>query len=203
MKPCLDENELMRLWAAEPDEFPDQRTHLAQCAQCTASYDQLARDASTITSALTTAADHLRWRDRAVERTTYARIGDGLRMAAIFSGAAAFGGAAAFALLVALGWHPASASTRLASAGANTSVADTAAAHPTGPANRAIADAGLGTSYLANGSLYTVDALTSDPLAGLAYGDSVQAGNSNAAEDLLFCVPDDDSAMCSSSAEQG
>jgi hypothetical protein len=195
MKQCLDDNELLRLWTAEPDEFPDRRAHLAQCPQCTASYEQLGREAATTTSALTIAADHLLWRKRPAMRSTYAYVGDGLRTAAIFSGAAAFGGAAAFALLVALGWHPASASTRLAAG-------DAAARNPPASASTAIADSDSGTSVLANGSLYAVDALTSDPLAGLAYGDSMQAGNSNAREDLLFCVPGDDGAICSSSAEQ-
>jgi hypothetical protein len=198
MKQCLDDNQLLRLWAAEPDEFPDLRAHLAQCPQCTASYDQLGREAGTIASALTNAADHLLWRKRPAMRTTYARVGNGLRTAAIFSGAAAFGGAAAFALLVALGWHPASASTRLAAAAGSTSVANTAA---TAPASSAIAQSESAVSYLANGSLYTVDALASDPLAGLAYGGSVQAANSNAGEDLLFCVREDDGSICS--ADQG
>jgi hypothetical protein len=203
MKPCLDNNELLRLWAAEADESPDQRAHLAQCPQCTASYDQLAREAGMITGALTEAADHLRRRDRAAMRSTYARIGDGLRTAAVFSGAAAFGGAAAFALLVALGWHPASASTnRLANAAGEAVVGETSAGNRTASARTAIADSESGTSLLATRSLYAVDAITSDPLAGLAYGDSVQA-NSNPAGDLLFCVPEDDGAICSSSAEQG
>jgi hypothetical protein len=200
MKPCLDENQLLRLWAAEPDEFPDQRSHLAGCAQCTANYNQLSQEAGTITDALTTAADHLRWRDRTAIPTAYARIGDGLRTAAIFSGAVAFGGAAAFALLVTLGWHPTSASPRLAIA---TSVADTAAGRSAASENMAIANAEMGTSYLTAGSLYAADELTTDPLAGLAYGDSAQTANANAGEDLLFCVPDDDSAMCSSSGGQG
>jgi hypothetical protein len=203
MKPCLDDNELLRLWTSETHESPDQRAHLAQCPQCTAGLDQLAREAGMITGALTTAADHLRWRERAAMPSTYARIGEGLRTAAIFSGAAAFGGAAAFALLVALGWHPAYRSNRIANAAGDTLVADTAAGNPAASASMASAASESGASLSATGSLYAVDAITSDPLAGFADSDSVQAVNSNPAGDLLFCVPGDDGAICSSSAEQG
>src|SRR5579859_7002274 len=112
MKRCLNENELMQLWAADPAENADLRAHLAQCSRCAASYAQLAREAGTITDALTTAADHLKWRDRAGTRSAYAGLGDHIRTALIFSGAAAFGGAAAVALMVSLGWHRAGASTQ-------------------------------------------------------------------------------------------
>ncbi len=203
MKQCLDDNELLGLWAAEVGELPDQRAHLAQCQQCTASYDELGREAGLITGALTAAAEHLRGRDRAPLRGAFAHIGKGLHTAAIFSGAAAFGGAAAFALLVMLGWHPVSASNRLTNVAGNTAVAASASGMRNVAARAALADEAEAAS-LATGSLYAVDAIASDPVAGLAYGDGVQAANSNAGEDLLFCVPGDDGdAICSSSAEQG
>jgi hypothetical protein len=203
MKPCLDDNELLRLWAAEAHESPDERAHLARCPRCTAGFDQLAREAGMITGALTTAADHLRWRERAARPNTYARIGEGLRTAAIFSGAAVFGGAAAFALLVALGWHPARASNRIAKAAGDTLVAETAAGgNPATLASTASAASESGASFPVTRSLYAVDAITSDPLAGFADSDTVPV-NSNPAGDLLFCVPEDDGAICSSSAEQG
>jgi hypothetical protein len=204
MKPCLDDNELLSLWTAEADELSDQRAHLAQCPQCTASYDELGREAGLITGALTTAADRLQGRDRSAPLGTYARIGDGLRTAGIFFGAAAFGGATAFALLVALGWHPARASNRLANTTGNAALAETATGNRSASARTAIASNQTGTALSAAGSLYAVDAIASDPLAGLAYGNSLQAANSNAGEDLLFCVPEDDgAAICSSSADQG
>jgi hypothetical protein len=204
MKQCLDDNELLGLWAAEVGELPDQRAHLAQCQQCTASYDELGREAGLITGALTAAAEHLRGRDRAPLRGAFAHIGKGLRTAAIFSGAAAFGGAAAFALLVMLGWHPVSASNRLTNVAGNAAVAETAAANRNASGSAAIVTNRTVTSLSTAGSLYAVDAIASDPVAGLAYGDGVQAANSNAGEDLLFCVPGDDGdAICSSSAEQG
>jgi hypothetical protein len=203
MKQCFDDNELLRLWAAEADELPDQRAHLAQCPQCAASYDELGREADLITGALTTAADRLRGRERAAMRGAYGRIGDGLRTAAIFSGAAAFGGAAAFALLVTLGWYPAGAANQMANTTGNAAVAEATAGNRNASAGAAIATNQTGT-LAAAGALYAVDAIASDPLAGLVYGDSLQAANSNAGEDLLFCVPDDDgAAICSSSAEQG
>ena len=187
MKRCLDENQLMQLWAAEPVEYPDLRAHLAQCSRCTASYAQLARDAGTITDALTAAAGHLKWRDRTAARGAYAGIGARLRGVFVFSGVAAFGGAVAFALMVALGWHPDGGSTRIGGASPDTIVAAESA-----------------TTALSNGgSLYAVDAIASDPLTGLAYGGAGQAANVNPGEDLLFCVPDDDGSICDSSAEQG
>jgi hypothetical protein len=186
MKRCLDGNELMRLWAAEPAELPDLRAHLAQCPRCTADYAQLARDAGTITDALTVAADHLKRRDRAATHGAHAHIGYRTRGALVFSGAAAFGGAAAFALMLALGWQPAGDSTQLAGASADTAVA-----------------AESSTTALPNaGSLYAVDAIVSDPLTDLGYGGAVRAA-ANPGEDLLFCVPDDDGSICDSSAEQG
>ncbi len=202
MKRCLDENELIRLWTAEPAEFPDLRAHLAQCSRCATGYKQLARDAGTIAGALTVAADHLRWRDRAATHGAYVRLGNRRRTAVIFSGAAAFGGAAAFALMLALGWHPERAATRLAQASANSLVTN-GAGNPPASAGAVVAAESRTTAPLNNGSLYEVDAIARDPLAGLTYGAAVQAGNSNAGDDLLFCVPDDDGAICGSSAEQG
>jgi len=202
MKRCLDENQLMQLWTAEPAEYPELRAHLTQCARCTAGYQQLASDAGTITEALTTAADHLKWRDRAATHGAYGRLGNRVRTAAIFSGAAVFGGAAAFALMVTLGWHRPGASAQLAQASANLVVATDATISGTTAKPAIVGDAGT-IAVLNTGSLYAVDALTSDSLAALAYGSAAQSGNLNADDDLLFCVPGDDSAICESSAEQG
>jgi len=203
MKECMDDNELLRLWAATAGEFEDQRAHLAQCSRCTENYGQVAGDADTITTALTAASDHLPRRESAAVRSFRVRVGDGLRTAAIFAGAAAFGGAAAFALLIALGWQPAGGSTRFANAAENAIVAKAAAGNRTTSADTAIAANESPASSMANGSIYAVDSIESDPLSGLTNGDSVQAGNLNPGEDLLFCVPDDDGAICSSSDEQG
>jgi len=192
MKRCLDENELIRLWTADPAEFPDLRAHLTQCSRCATGYDQLTRDAGMIADALTVAADHLKWRDRAATHGAYARLGNRLRTAVIFSGAAAFGGAAAFALMLALGWHPERAALVASGTG-----------NPAAPADAVVAAESRTTAPLNNGSLYAVDAIARDPLAGLTYGAAAQADNSNAGDDLLFCVPDDDGAICGSSAEQG
>lgn len=186
MKRCIDENELMRLWAADPAEFPDLRDHLGQCPRCAAGYGQLGRDAATIANALTVAADHLKWRGRTVTDGAINRLGGRIRTAVIFSGAAAFGGAAAFALMLALGWHPARR-----------------ADNPAAPANTEVAEAEADTALLNSGSLYAVDAIASDPLAGLADGSGAQAANSEAGGDLLFCVPEDDGVICDSSAQQG
>jgi|HubBroStandDraft_5_1064220.scaffolds.fasta_scaffold116904_2 hypothetical protein len=204
MKLCLDDNELLRLWTAEAGEFPDQRAHLAQCSGCAASYDQLTRETCTITAALTAAADHLRPRESAAVRTFHVRVGESFRIAAIFTGAVAFGGASAFALLIALGWQPAGASNRFAHSPVNAAIAQTTAGTRTRPAGTVIAANEPSASSMVNGSLYTVDAIESDPVEGLTYGDSVQGGNLNpSSEDLLFCVPGDDGAICSSSDGQG
>jgi hypothetical protein len=188
MKPCLDDHELLHLWTAEADELPDQRAHLAGCQRCTASYEEVSRDAGLITAALTTAADSLRGRDRARVPGFFARIGEGARVATIFSGAAALGGVAAFVLMLALGWHP---SNSTVNGNGNAAVANvaTGAVHAS-PANQAE------TADLNSGSLYAADAFAPDPLTGLAYGDAPQAANSNAGGDLLFCVSEDD-ALCS------
>ena len=203
MKSCLDDGELLHLLIADAGEYADDRAHLAECSRCAERYEEVARDAGTITSALTQAADHLRGRESAAMPSVDTRVGGGFRTAAIFSGAAAFGGAAAFALLIALGWRPASAPNRLAQAPANTSVSDIAAANRGAAAGRAVAANDASGSLAATGALYTAETITSDPLAGLIYSASLPAANSNSYEDMLFCVPEEDGAICSSSAEQG
>jgi len=203
MKRCLDNNELLRLWTAEAGDFPDHRAHLGECPQCTASYGQLTLDAGAITVALTDAADHLRSRKSTAIRSFQVRGGNGWRTAAIFCGATAFGGAGAFALMIALGWQPISASTRPENSSAHAVVAKTITDDQIASASAASAMGESGISPSTTRSLYAVDADTSDPLAGLTSGDSNSAGNLNPAEDLLFCVPGDDGAICSSSDEQG
>ncbi len=201
---CLDDNELLRLWIAAAGEFPDQRAHLTECLRCTTSYDQLTREAGTITTALTAAADHLRPRESDAVRSFHRRVGDSFRTTAIFTGAVAFGGASAFALLIALGWQPAGASNRFAHSPVNAAIEQTTAGTRTRSAGTVIAANEPSASSMGNGSLYTVDAIESDPVEGLTYGDSVQGGNLNpSSEDLLFCVPGDDGAICSSSDGQG
>ena len=202
MKRCLDEKELMQLWSAEPDELPEQRSHLAQCVRCSAGYEQMTRDAGTIADALTVAADHLKGRDRGAMRGTYAGLGERLRLAAIFSGAAVFGGAAAFALMLTLGWHPTGGSARPARGSANTAIArGTGNSGASASTRMAVSESNGG--LLNAGSLYTAEAITNDPFAGFADGSAAQAANSDSGDDLLFCVPGDDGAICDSSAEQG
>ncbi len=209
MKSCLDDNELLRLWADEPGESAESRAHLALCQRCAAAYDQIARDAKTIATALTVAADHLRWRNSAaaIVRNGYSRIGSGLRTTVVFSAATAFGGVAAFMVMVALGWHSAHRSFPLANAAPHALVAraalDTrsAAAAPTAAAGVAAA------SFLATDwtdSSDALDAVGDDPLAGFTYNGSAQPGDfANPGAGLLFCVPDEDGPLCSPSAGQG
>ena len=200
MKLCLDDNELLNLWAAEVEELPEQRVHLAQCHTCTERYDECGREVGEITHALIAAADRLPGRDRA-SIGSVASIGEWLRTAAIFSGAVAFGGAAAFALLLTLGWHPARVSNVPMYVAGNAASVASAPGMREVTARSTLADESQATSS-AGAVLYTVDAVTTDPLAAFAYGDSLQADNANAGQDLLFCASADD-ALCASSAEQG
>jgi len=199
MKPCLEDSELLHLLAAEAADNVDHQDHLKECSRCAARYEEVARDADTITSALTQAADNLISRKRFAETYAYAWFGDGFRIAAIFAGATALGGAAAFALLLTLGWRP--ASNQLAQTAANRSASKVASIQRPAMTSRAIAsnDAVAAGS---RGALYNAEALTNDPLAGFAYGDSLSAADSNTNDDMLFCVPGDDGTICSS-ADQG
>jgi hypothetical protein len=201
MKPCLEDSELLHLLVEDAGDNANHEDHLKECSRCAARYEEVARDAGIITSALTHAADNLISRKRVAELSDVG-FGDRFRIAAIFTGATALGGAAAFALLLTLGWRPASASNQLAQAAANTSANEIASMQRAATRSRAIAsnDAAAPGS---RGALYTAEALTSDPLAGLAYGDSQSAADSNANDDMLFCVPGEDGTICSSSAEQG
>jgi hypothetical protein len=202
MKPCLEDSELLHLLVEDAGGNANHEDHLKECSRCAARYEEVARDAGTITSALTHAADNLISRKRAAQPYADAWFGDRFRIAAIFTGATALGGAAAFVLLLTLGWRPASASNQLAQAAANTSANEIASMQRPATRSRAIAsnDAAAPGS---RGALYTAEALTSDPIAGLAYGDSQSAADSNANDDMLFCVPGEDGTICSSSAEQG
>jgi hypothetical protein len=203
MKPCLEDSELLHLLAADAGDNADHRQHLTECSRCAARYEEAVREAGMITSALTHAADHLISRKRAAEASAYEPFGDRFRLAAIFSGAAAFGGAAAFALLLTLGWRPVSVSNRLAQVASNTAASGIASVNRDAARGRTVASSYAGNSLPATGALYAAEALTNDPLAGLVYGDSLSAANANANEDLLFCVPEEDGAICSTSAEQG
>jgi hypothetical protein len=201
MKPCLDDNELLQLLIADDGEYPDRRTHLAECSRCAERHYEAERDAGMIARTLTQAADHLRYRESAAESSVLDRIGGGLRIAAIFCGASAFGGAAAFALLIALGWRPVVTQTEIAQASAGT----IASLNGSAASNRrlaALASNGADNSLSAAGGVYNAEAITSDPLAGLVDSGSA-AANSNSDEDMLFCVPGEDGTICSSSAEQG
>lgn len=204
MNPCLDDSEMLRLMAAEAGDLAEQRAHLVECPRCAVRYDDLAREADTITSALSTAADSLRGRRPIAARgRVQAPVVGGFRSVAILSGAATFGGIAAFALLFALGWRPASAQNRFANGAANAFVTVGATAPGNLSAREAIASVEPGASPMTNRMLYAAEAITNDPLAGIAYGESAPAANSNSYEDMLFCVPGDDGALCSSVADQG
>jgi hypothetical protein len=203
MKPCLDDNEMLHRLAAEDGEPATSRAHLVECPRCAARFDDLAREAAAITNALSAAADSLRpSRSSTAIARGHAHIGGGFRSAAILSGAAAFGGVAAFALLLALGWRPPPAQKQLANAGAN-GFATFVDATARGNASRreTIAAGEPDTSPITNRTLYSAELITGDPLAGIAYGESAPASDSY--EDMLFCVPGEDSALCSASTEQG
>jgi hypothetical protein len=209
MKSCLDDNELLRLWADEPGESAESRAHLAQCQRCAAAYDQIASDAKTIATALSFAADHLRWRNSsaAIIRNGYSRIGRGLRTGVIFGAATAFGGVAAFSVMVALGWHSGHHSFPLANAATSAVVAraslDTRSAAAAPATVAGVAAASFLTSNL-TGASDSYDAVTDDPLAGFTYNGSARPGDfANSGAGLLFCVPDEDGSLCSPSAGQG
>ena len=200
MKPCLEDSELLHLLVVEAGDNADHHDHLKECSRCAARYEEVARDADTITSALTQAADNLISHKR-IEPYADGWFGDGFRLAAIFTGATALGGAAAFALLLTLGWRPATTSNQLARAAANTSASEIASIQRPATRGQTVAsnDAAAAGS---RGALYSAEALTNDPLAGLAYGDSLWAADANANDDMLFCVPGEDGTICSS-ADQG
>jgi hypothetical protein len=200
MKPCLEDSELLHLLVEDAGDNANHEDHLKECSRCAARYEEVARDAGIITSALTHAADNLISRKRVAELSDV-RFGDGFRIAAIFTSATALGGAAAFALLLTLGWRPASASNQLGHPAANNSTSEVASIERTAKRSRAASNdaAAVGS----RGALYTAEALTNDPLAGLAYGDSSTAADSNTNDDMLFCIPGEDGTICSASAEQG
>jgi hypothetical protein len=203
MKPCLEDSELLQLMVADAGDSPDHRAHLQECSHCTARYDEVARDTGMITSALTHAADNLISPKRGAETFAEARFADGFRLAAIFTGATALGGAAAFALLLTLGWRPAAAPNQLAQAAMNPiSAKEIAAIHRPAARNQTVS-ANDTAAAGSPGALYNAEAVTNDPLAGLAYGDSLSAADTNTNDDMLFCVPGEDGTICSSSADQG
>jgi hypothetical protein len=206
MKACLDEDGLLQLYLADASEYPDRRSHVAECSSCTGRLHQVARDAGTITGALTHAADHLNYRSSA-GANVFARIGDGFRTMVVFSGAAAFGGAAAFAVILALGWRPVVTGDQLARATSGNVVSAIAPAGAVGAASQVIAsnndaDSAADNSLPGTGALYSAEAVTGDPLAGLVYDGSTTAGNSDSDDDMLFCVPGDDGSICNSYAGQ-
>ena len=201
MKPCLEDSELLELMVADAGDSPDHREHLTECSRCAARYEEVTRDTGMITSALTHAADNLISRKRVAEAFAEPRFADGFRLAAIFTGATALGGAAAFALLLMLGWRP--APNQLAQATMNpTSAKEIAAIQRPATRNQTVSANGIAAAG-SPGALYNAEALTSDPFAGLAYGDSLSAADTNTNDDMLFCVPGEDGTICSSSADQG
>lgn len=204
MKPCLEESELLELMVADAGDNPDHREHLQECSQCTARYAEVARDTGLITSALTHAADNLISPRRSAETFAEPRFADGFRLAAIFAGATALGGAAAFALLLTLGWRPVAAPNQLAQSAMNpTSGKQIAAIEPPAAARSRAISANDTAAAGSAGGLYNAEAVTNDPLAGLAYGDALSAADTNTNDDMLFCVPGEDGTICSSSADQG
>lgn len=200
MKPCLEDSELLRLVAAAGDGAapPD---HFKDCSGCATRYDEVARDAGTIACALTHAADHLIGSRPVAETYTNSWFDDGFRLAAIFSGATALGGAVAFALLLTLGWRPVSASNQLARAAGHPSTSEIASNQRPAATSRTVASNDAASAG-SRGALYNAEALTNDPWAGLAYGDSQSAPDASANEDMLFCVPGDDGTICTSAADQ-
>jgi hypothetical protein len=205
MKACLDEDGLLQLYLADASEYPDRRSHVAECPSCAGRLHQVARDAGTITGALTHAANHLNYRSSA-RLGVFARISDGFRTMVVFSGAAAFGGAAAFAVILALGWRPVVTGDQLARATSGNVVSAIAPAGAVGAASQVVAsndaDSASDNSLPGTGALYSAEAVTGDPLAGLVYDGSTAAGNSDSDDDMLFCVPGDDGSICNSYAGQ-
>jgi len=205
MKPCLDEDGLLQLYLADASEYPDRRAHIADCSSCAGRFQEVARDAGTITGALTHAANHLNYRSSA-RANVFTRIGDGFRAMAVFSGAAAFGGAAAFAVILALGWRPVVTGDQLARATSGNVVSAIAPAGAVTAARQMIAsneaNSASENALPGTGALYPAEAVTGDPLTGLVYDASASAANADDDDDMLFCVPGDDSSICTSSAGQ-
>jgi hypothetical protein len=203
MKPCLEDIELLQLMVADAGDSLDHREHLQECSRCAARFEEVARDTGRITSVLTHAADNLISHKRVAETFAEPQFADRFRLAAIFTGATALGGAAAFALLLTLGWGPAPPSNQLTRAGVNPISANEMAAIQRPAARSRVAAANDAAAAGSPGALYTAEAVTNDPLAGLAYGDSLSTADSNTNDDMLFCVPGEDGTICSSSADQG
>ena len=203
MKPCLDDDGLLQLYLADASEYPDRRAHLAECSNCAGRLNQVELDAGTITSALTHAANHLNYRSHA-RANVFARIGDGFRTMVVFSGAAAFGGAAAFAVVLALGWRPAATGIQVAQVTSDRAAGAVAPAGAVTAASQMLAsnntNSAADNAFPGTGALYSAEAVTGDPLAGLMYDGSTAAANSDSDDDMLFCVPGDDGSICNSSA---
>jgi hypothetical protein len=205
MKACLDEDGLLQLYLADASDYPDRRAHLVECSSCAERFQEVARDAGTITGALTHAANHLNYRSRA-RSGVFGRIGDGFRAGVVFSGAAAFGGAAAFAVILALGWRPVVTGDQLARATSVNVTGVVAPADGVSAASQVIAsndaDSAADNTLPETGALYPAEAVTGDPLSSLVYDASASGANSDDDDDMLFCVPGDDSSICTSSAGQ-
>ena len=203
MKPCLDDDGLLQLYLADASEYPAHRAHSVECSSCAGRLQEVAREAGTITSALAHAANHLNYRSSA-RANVFARIGDGFRTMVVFSGAAAFGGAAAFAVILALGWRPVVAGNHLAQATTVSAAGVVAPAGGVTAASQMIAsnnmDSADDNALPGTGALYSAEAVSGDPLAGLMDDASTSAANSDDDDDMLFCVPGDDGSMCSNSS---
>lgn len=190
MNACLNEKELTRLLVSDAAEMPAARAHTAECAACSARYEELARETRMIAATIAaTAASRATLREYATAK--HARASRRIerapaRAAGWFAGATAFGAAAAIVAMLALGWRPAK-SMRIASARPAVKTAPVA--------------------YAQN----QTERMTFDPISSIAYdeGGSAAIGSGDAIftsysggddGNLLFCAPDDDSGMCATAA---
>ncbi|MGA2410034.1 MAG: hypothetical protein ABSG46_06540 [Candidatus Binataceae bacterium] len=192
MKSCLDEDRLLALMPAEPDEDASGRAHLARCATCAGRYRQLVRDTELIARTLeatASAAMEAEYGSKAPSRMR--RYGLRFeRPLAIASVAAAFAGGLAIAYVLIPGVHHSHSGSMPPIVMGLVSPA---------PATR--------NELSAADSLYMLwepdqsDVMMTDPADDIGYHEAV-AGDSNSG-DMFLCVPQDDGAFCSSSAEQG
>ena len=194
MSLCLNENELTRLYVSDQGEMPAERAHLAGCAACAASYEELARDSRMIAGAIAAAASNgatarefpaARRGDEAA-RHGFARPGIAVRLI----GTTAFGAAAAIAAVALLGWRP-SAPVRVASVPRAAMAHGRLVAYAPERPYRMMSDPISAIAYDEAGSAAT----RSGDVAFANYGGGGDYG------DLLFCAPGEENEMCATSAD--
>lgn len=195
MSLCLNENELTRLYVSDPGEMPAERAHLAGCAACAASYEELARDSRMIAGAIATAASSgvparefpaARHKDAAA-RHGFARSGIAARLIV----ATALGAAVALAAVALLGWRPSAAARGDSAPGAVMAHGRPVAYAPEWP-YRMMSDPISAIVYDEAGSAATEPG--DDAFAN--YGGGGDYG------DLLFCAPGEEHEICATSADR-